>query len=157
MSFQFRSSHESVTSYVNLILNSLDANLETAVRHELSTALRELLLNAIEHGNFALSYDDKSKALHDGSWARLINERSCQEPYCSRFVCVSVDSSETVFSAIIRDQGFGFDWRCLPDPTAAENLLNEHGRGVSLARFCVDELVYNETGNEVSIRKHLLP
>jgi anti-sigma regulatory factor (Ser/Thr protein kinase) len=56
----------------------------------------------------------------------------------------------------IIDEGNGFDWKSLPDPTEPSYLLAEHGRGVLLARLAVDELSYNEIGNEVTFTK-LLP
>ena len=41
----------------------------------------------------------------------------------------------------IRDHGPGFDVDTLPDPTAPENLLKDHGRGVMLIRALMDEVM----------------
>ena len=42
---------------------------------ELRVAVRELILNAIEHGNLAISYEEKTKALGNGSYLELFRKR----------------------------------------------------------------------------------
>jgi serine/threonine-protein kinase RsbW len=51
----------------------------------------------------------------------------------------------------VGDEGDGFDWRALPDPTDKQNLLNRHGRGIMMARYAFDEITYSEKGNEVTL------
>jgi anti-sigma regulatory factor (Ser/Thr protein kinase) len=58
---------------------------------------------------------------------------------------------------VVEDEGEGFDWRSLPDPTDPENLLLAHGRGVLLANLSVDELTFNEAGNRVTLVAHVKP
>jgi len=60
------------------------------------------------------------------------------------------DSSET-FCFRIKDEGVGFDYHNLPDPTAPENILKENGRGIFLMKNLADEVEFNESGNEVTI------
>jgi serine/threonine-protein kinase RsbW len=55
----------------------------------------------------------------------------------------------------VQDSGEGFDHRCVPDPTAEENLLSVSGRGIFLMRKIMDEVVYNERGNQVTMVKYL--
>jgi serine/threonine-protein kinase RsbW len=55
----------------------------------------------------------------------------------------------------IEDRGEGFDHRNLPDPTADENLLSINGRGIYIMRKVMDEVVFNERGNQVSLVKKL--
>lgn len=66
---------------------------------------------------------------------------------------VEIDFFETPksISFIVRDQGLGFDHNNLPDPTAPQNLEVETGRGVFLMRHLADDVLYNETGNEVTL------
>ena len=54
---------------------------------------------------------------------------------------------------IIRDEGPGFDPNKVPDPTAPENLEAVCGRGIWLMRSLMDEVDYNETGNEVTLEQ----
>jgi serine/threonine-protein kinase RsbW len=51
----------------------------------------------------------------------------------------------------VRDAGPGFDTSALPDPSDPEHLLMPRGRGVFLMRRLVDQLEYNEKGNEVRL------
>lgn len=62
---------------------------------------------------------------------------------------VSLNEKEIRFS--VSDDGPGFDYTGLPDPTAPENLEKEFGRGVFLMRSLADEVEYNESGNKVDI------
>ena len=64
---------------------------------------------------------------------------------------VAVGDSINSFCFIIKDQGKGFDYNNLPDPTAPENILKENGRGIFLMRNLSDEVTFNEAGNEVII------
>ena len=64
---------------------------------------------------------------------------------------VAVGDATDSFCFKIKDQGKGFDYNNLPDPTAPENILKENGRGIFLMRNLSDEVTFNESGNEVII------
>lgn len=51
----------------------------------------------------------------------------------------------------ILDEGLGFDYKNLPDPTAPENIERENGRGIFLMQALSDKIEFNEKGNEVSL------
>ena len=53
----------------------------------------------------------------------------------------------------ITDQGSGFDPAALPDPTTEENLQKPTGRGIMLMRAYMDEVRFNEKGNQVHLVK----
>lgn len=55
----------------------------------------------------------------------------------------------------VRDQGPGFDFGLIPDPTLEENLLQPGGRGVFLTLKMMDEVSFNDVGNEVTMVKYL--
>jgi len=58
------------------------------------------------------------------------------------------------FCLKVKDAGRGFNYEALPDPTVAENLYKSHGRGVFLMRQMIDEVDFNEAGNELTLIKH---
>jgi serine/threonine-protein kinase RsbW len=53
--------------------------------------------------------------------------------------------------ATIKDQGAGFDPASVPDPTRPENITRPCGRGLFLMRELLDEVSYNDRGNEVTL------
>jgi serine/threonine-protein kinase RsbW len=55
----------------------------------------------------------------------------------------------------VSDEGSGFDYRNLPNPTAKENIMKNSGRGVYLIRRLMNKVEFNETGNVIRMTKHL--
>lgn len=51
----------------------------------------------------------------------------------------------------VSDEGEGFDYESLPDPTAEENLEKETGRGVFIIRRLADQCIFNNKGNQVEL------
>ena len=51
----------------------------------------------------------------------------------------------------VSDQGNGFDFSDLPDPTLPENIEKPHGRGIFLMRQLSEEVVFEEPGNKVEL------
>ena len=64
---------------------------------------------------------------------------------------VSVRDNEEKVCFSVKDEGQGFDFDNLPDPTAPENLLKENGRGIFLMRNLADKVEFTGEGNEVSL------
>ncbi len=61
--------------------------------------------------------------------------------------------SDECFKFRVLDPGSGFDHESLPDPTVPENLFKTSGRGVFLIRQMMDDVDFNELGNEITITK----
>jgi ActR/RegA family two-component response regulator len=126
-------------------------------RYHAILGLSEMINNAIEHGNLGITFEEKSMALKASRFYPLAIDRTHREPYKDRIVTVR----SRVFPQLRRieyfvgDQGDGFDWRALPDPKDKQNLLNRHGRGIMMARYAFDEIIYNEKGNEVTLALNL--
>lgn len=55
----------------------------------------------------------------------------------------------------ISDEGHGFDYNQLPDPTAPENLAKPGGRGIFLMKHLCDEVSFNESGSSVELTFYL--
>lgn len=56
---------------------------------------------------------------------------------------------------IIKDQGPGFDYNSLPDPTAPENLEKTSGRGVFLMMQLADMVVFSDKGATIEMQFRL--
>ncbi len=64
---------------------------------------------------------------------------------------LKVANQADVFCIQIKDQGTGFSYESLPDPTAPENLLKDSGRGVFLMQHLADEVEFVNTGSVVNL------
>jgi anti-sigma regulatory factor (Ser/Thr protein kinase) len=113
------------------------------------TALSEALRNAIDHGNLELS--SSMREADDGSYEALRQKRQQEPPYRDRRVLVETSISRTEARFVIRDEGPGFDPKSLPDPTDPENLLKASGRGIMLMRTFMDDVSFNDRGNEITL------
>ena len=69
----------------------------------------------------------------------------------SKSVEVELSMGPGRLEATVRDQGAGFDPTTVPDPTRPENLTRGCGRGLFLMRQLLDEVSYNDRGNEVTL------
>ena len=87
-------------------------------------AMTEAVNNAISHGN------------------RLDEDK---------MVRIKFSVEEDAMKFIIEDEGPGFDYENLPDPTAPENIEKPNGRGVFLMKNLADEIEFDETGATVEL------
>lgn len=87
-------------------------------------ALTEAVNNAIQHGN-------------KGNPEKTID--------------ILFKPQEGVISFIIKDQGDGFDYNNLPDPTDPENIEKLSGRGVFLMRNLADMVEFSDNGRTVAL------
>ena len=124
-------------------------NLDRTDRMRTGTALEEALLNAMYHGNLEVSSELKDQD-HQAFYA-LADERRKTAPWSERRIHVRLWMTNEEAKIIIRDDGKGFDPGLLPDPTDPENLARPFGRGVMLMRAFMDDVTYNDVGNEVTL------
>jgi serine/threonine-protein kinase RsbW len=66
-------------------------------------------------------------------------------------VRVEVIVGKNEITARVTDEGRGFDHNEIPDPTTPDNLEKAGGRGLFLMRELMDEVHYNERGNQVTL------
>jgi len=117
---------------------------------QVGVALAEALGNAIEHGNLEVSGELRGNLAAHGT---LMRERRGSPPWCERRVRVEARLTREEARFTIRDEGPGFDPVTLPDPREPANMQRVHGRGVLLMRSFMDEVTWNEAGNEVTMIK----
>ena len=111
--------------------------------------LTELLVNAVEHGNLGISYEEKSELNASGRWLEEIERRLALPENERKLVYVAFRRDESEIRITIRDEGSGFDWQQYiePDPKRA---FHTHGRGIVIARrLSFDSIDYRGNGNEV--------
>lgn len=119
--------------------------------------LGELFINAIEHGNLAISYDEKTALHMAGEWEAEIERRLAAPEQAGRKVRVEVMRGADAMTFVISDCGGGFDWqRYLA--IAPERAYDPNGRGIAVARaLCFTSLEYQGCGNIVvaTVSTHL--
>jgi len=122
-------SFESVAENIHIVENLIDEICETLNVNEeyygnILISLTEAVNNAMVHGN---KLDSQKKVL------------------------VTVKTDETSIHFTISDEGPGFDYDNLPDPTAPENIEKPNGRGVFLMKNLADGCNFEENGRIVEL------
>jgi serine/threonine-protein kinase RsbW len=120
---------ENIRIVESFIDNSKDRfHIDDDIYGNIMVAVTESVNNAIRHGNKF----DKDKNVH---------------------LRLSVEPSTLHFE--IEDEGNGFDYKNLPDPTAPENLENPGGRGIFLIQALADEVEFLDEGRRVKLVFHV--
>jgi len=99
-------------------------NLDDDIYGNIMVAVTESVNNAIRHGNKS----DNKKNVH-----------------------LSLSLNENLIRFVIKDEGIGFDYHNLPDPTSPENIDKPSGRGIFLMKHLSDEVTFKNAGSEVEL------
>lgn len=111
--------------------------------------LSELMINAHEHGNLGISYDEKGALMEAGRWQEEILLREKLPENLTKLVRVTFERLPGCVRFIIRDQGNGFDWPRFMHPSL-KGVFDSHGRGIAISRaMCFSRVVYVGNGNTV--------
>ena len=112
----------SLESWVNSLCDAYNISVE--IYGNILITLSEAVNNAISHGN-----------------GNVFEKNT--------LVVSTFEKKKLVFT--ITDQGKGFDFSQLPDPTTPENIEKPQGRGIFLMNHLSDGVVFEEPGNKVEI------
>ncbi|MBS1764755.1 MAG: ATP-binding protein [Bacteroidetes bacterium] len=116
---------ESISIIERLIDNlRSNHNIHEDAYGNILVAVTEAVNNAIQHGN---KYNPNLK------------------------VNVAYELEGDTLSFVVTDQGGGFDYYNLPDPTAPENLEKPTGRGVFLMKHLADQVIFSNNGASVEL------
>ena len=120
ISIQVPSIKENIRMIESFIDNAKERfSLDDDIYGNIMIAVTEAVNNAISHGNA----NDRSKNV---------------------FLSLFLDSSMIRF--VIKDEGSGFNYENLPDPTAPENIEKLGGRGIFLMKHLSDEVDFKDNG-----------
>jgi DNA-binding response OmpR family regulator len=140
--FSFRS-HDEARDIAGLLANACPDGKKVVV------GLSELMLNAVEHGNLGITYDEKTRLISED---RLLAEVECRlrDPaYARKKVRVTFQRSDGAIEFVIQDQGKGFDWKPFLQ-MSPERVFDNHGRGIAMAAILsFHHLEYQGCGNRV--------
>jgi CheY-like chemotaxis protein len=115
----------------------------------LAFGLNELMVNAVEHGNLEITYEQKGELLLHGCWSDEVERRLGLPEYRHRRAVIEVESTTEGQTFTVRDQGKGFAWQDYLE-LAPERATHPHGRGIALStRLSFSSLVYQGVGNVV--------
>jgi serine/threonine-protein kinase RsbW len=125
ISIQVPSMIENIRMIESFIDNAKDRfHLDDDIYGNIMIAVTEAVNNAIKHGN----NNNKSKNVE-----------------------LSLSMEESMIKFVIKDEGGGFNYDKLPDPTAPENLEKPGGRGIFLMKHLSDEVQFRENGSIVEL------
>lgn len=125
ISIQVPSMSENIRMIESFIDNAKEKfHLDDDIYGNIMIAVTEAVNNAIKHGN----NNDKTKNVH-----------------------LSLFLEESTIKFVVKDEGSGFNYEKLPDPTAPENLEKPGGRGIFLMKHLSDEVKFKDSGRVVEL------
>ncbi|PJZ44093.1 7TM diverse intracellular signaling domain-containing protein [Leptospira brenneri] len=139
------------------ITSQLAKYLSNIEQTEVRSSVREIVINAVEHGNLNISFEEKSKALIDGNYLEFLQKRQEDPRYREKRVKIEYSFTREYVAYRITDEGRGFDHKKHMEKSIEE--MNEahvqHGRGILMTKSVFDRIEYNDRGNQVSLIKFL--
>ncbi len=109
--------------------------------------LLELMLNAIEHGNLGITYDEKTRLIAEDRLQAEIKRRLSLPEYAEKIATVQFRRAGKTLSFTIKDEGQGFDWKPFLE-MSMDRLMENHGRGIAISRrVSFSRLEYRDSGN----------
>lgn len=145
--FRFRTIEEGV-HIVNLLANASPDPLQTGI------GMKELIVNAVEHGNLSITYKEKGQLLTEDLWEEEIERRLQLPENREKYVYLSFKRERqeegSCIHINIKDQGEGFDY----DKYMAfsmDRLYDTHGRGILVANNSFSKLEYQDNGSSVHV------
>jgi len=139
----------------NRLTRNMSRYIDSKEINLIRVGIREVLFNAIEHGNLDISYDEKTEAQIHDNYFKLIEERRKDPEHKDKRVHIvySITPAKAVFR--ISDMGNGFDYKNhLKKINDANMQMLAHGRGLVMAENVFDRVVYNDKGNIVTLVKY---
>lgn len=114
-----------------------------------SIVLYELMLNALEHGNLGMGYEQKKKSVSANVWREEVERRKQLPENLNKTVDVTIEKTPEEVVVTITDQGPGFDWDKWThfDP---HRITDVNGRGIAKAHIMgMSSIAYTAPGNQV--------
>ena len=125
---------------INIQIPSLSDNIRI-IESFIDNAKEKFQLNDDIYGNIMISVTESvNNAIKHGN-----------QNLASKNVSISLFLNESQISFKVEDEGKGFDFENLPDPTAPENLEKPGGRGIFLMKHLADEVVFTNNGSIVEL------
>ncbi|MFH0990620.1 MAG: response regulator [bacterium] len=121
----------------------------TTINPEDTMAIIELFINAVEHGNLGLTYQEKSELVEHDNWSKELERRLELPEQANKFVEVRISKNDEGTSVLVIDQGKGFDYQRFMKIDEAR-LFDNHGRGIAIAKSLLN-VRYIGSGNHVQV------
>ncbi len=114
-----------------------------------SMGISELLINAVEHGNLGITYEEKTLLNQKMTWSEEVDYRLTLPKNRNKHVRVRFERAEKEIRIAILDEGPGFDWTEFEE-IKKERAFDNHGRGIAMAnKISFDGVEYKGNGSEV--------
>ncbi|MCS5710686.1 response regulator [Candidatus Berkiella aquae] len=117
---------------------------------KVALGISEILVNAIEHGNLNITYEEKTELNLKSQWKQEVERRLVSEENKNKQVTIHFIKKKDEIILNVKDEGEGFDYaRFLEfDPSRS---THNHGRGIAFANnISFDRLEYVGVGNQVN-------
>lgn len=125
---------------INIAIPSLPENIRM-IESFIDNAKDRFSLNDDMYGNIMIAVTEAvNNAIRHGN--KCHSEKNVE---------LNLAFQKSMLKFTVRDQGEGFDFSHLPDPTSPENLENPGGRGIFLIKHLSDEVDFSDNGRTIEL------
>ena len=125
-----------------LVISSRPENI-TVVENYIEGVLKMYNITDESYGNILIS-------VIEGANNSILHGNNCDENKLVEISHKMADNKRSI-TFVISDEGNGFDYTNLPDPTSPENIENLGGRGVFLMKQLADMTIFENNGSVVEL------
>lgn len=145
---------KTITPFIDKMCTIVKDNLKTEEEMELfATALYEVLMNAIEHGNLQILYKTKKEWLKKGVYKEKMSKLLKSDIAKNTKVYIELNIEDNTISIKVQDEGLGFDPENQLKDLIKDGFARENGRGMIIIKSYFDEVKYNKKGNVITLIK----
>jgi serine/threonine-protein kinase RsbW len=122
-------------------IDSKSESIQIVEKH-IDEICKEISINEDFYGNILIAVTEAvNNAIHHGNKSNP-----------AKSVKIDVEKTEDQLLFKVEDDGDGFDFDNLPDPTDPANIEKPHGRGVFLMKNLADEVEFEDSGKTAILK-----
>jgi len=156
--FALPSSFYSINPFIYELIDVIKRfpGMDSKTLFSIRLSIYEMIINAFEHGNLDVDYATKKHKLESGDdYLEFLTQRSREEQYASRQIIVNYHYIKSEISFTVIDEGKGFDVKSFLEKKEIEDIAALHGRGIFITKVNMDQITYNDIGNQVTLTKKI--
>ena len=146
---------EDITPLIEEICLEVKKNIGNNELDLFASALYEVIMNAIEHGNLNILYETKKEWLKKNIYNKKLKELLKTDKAKNTHVEIVLKIEDDNITINVKDQGLGFKPKQEAKKINNDGFARESGRGMMMIKSYFDEVKFNKKANSITLIKFI--